>query len=79
MIWVRLQGTLTRDFWFKVVWPNRSISAPDKRPKIFSILVSGIAEIFHFSCMPRILSIPIDSFHIPVFSFSVYVQIHILS
>ncbi len=42
MMEVRLQCTLAWDFWFQVVWPNKPISAPDKCPKIFSILVPWI-------------------------------------
>ncbi len=55
-----LQGHLHELFWFKVVWPNEPIWAPDKHHKIFSILVWSFRN---FSCILRILTV-------------VYVQIH---
>jgi hypothetical protein len=57
-----VKGILAWDFfYFKVVWPNESIWASDKRPKTFSILVPNSPKYWTF-----------HSFSI----FLVYEQIH---
>ncbi len=46
--------------------------APDKPPKIFSLLVAKFFKLFEFPCIPRILRIHTDSFC--VFSVCIHID-----